>query len=99
MPRIEYYKNKMEAWGPDDHGTIKNLGLYKGYKAEYERLLGETMPKSKVSKPKEPVSYKDLKTKDQLNDFAAVHFPDLNIKAYWSKNKMLDVIMKADLKK
>ena len=53
MTDIVYYKNKMDAWGPNDHGDIKNLELYKSYKAKYESLLRKPEVKNKApSKPK-----------------------------------------------
>jgi len=90
MPDIVYYKNKMDAWGPDDHGTIKNLELYKGYKKAYEALL---KPVKLIKVVKSKIVFKDM-TKDELNDYAAKQFPDLEIKAYWKKNKIISELEK-----
>lgn len=84
----------MEAWGPDDHGTIKNLELYKGYKAKYEELLGKGS--SKIVKPikkKVAIPLKSM-TKDELNDIAAREFPDIEIKGHWSKKKIISELEK-----
>lgn len=104
---IVYYKNKMEAWGPDDHGTIKNLALYKGYKAKYDELLGNKKEDTKVLKNEGMLSdekfeenlpgigklLKDM-TKDELNDLAAREFPNTEIKGHWSKKKIISEIEK-----
>jgi len=41
----------------------------------------------------EKVDFNNM-TKDELNDYAAKHFPEAEIKGYWNKKKILKEVKK-----